>query len=190
VATRPVGRAVRSGRHLQHADLARRRSQREAAKDRYVDGVDQSSFFVADNGQSARHARIYTMNQYLSAVRVDEFKHAITAELRSNSSSACAGIRATGLRPRTSRNARRRLAAPPGSVPPAIDFEIRQGRTAGLRPNKRSCATANVNSRQLLGIWAISGNSATLWQRNTGFEPLYFRHRVWFIRAGSPHRSG
>jgi hypothetical protein len=66
-------------------------------KDRYVDGVDQSSFFVADNGQSARHARIYTMNQYLSAVRVDEFKHAIIAELRSSSSSACAGIRATGL---------------------------------------------------------------------------------------------
>src|SRR5262249_25686502 len=49
----------------------------------------------------ARHARIYTMNQYLSAVRVDEFKHAITAELRSSSSSAYAGIRATGLRPDT-----------------------------------------------------------------------------------------
>ena len=50
-------------------------------KDRYVDGVDQSSFLIADNGQSARRARIYTMNQYLSAVRVDEFKYIITAEL-------------------------------------------------------------------------------------------------------------
>jgi arylsulfatase len=49
--------------------------------DRYVDGVDQASFLVADNGQSARRARIYTMNQYLSAARVDEFKYIITAEL-------------------------------------------------------------------------------------------------------------
>jgi hypothetical protein len=55
-------------------------------KDRYVDGVDQSSFFIADDGQSARRARIYTMNQYLSAVRVDEFKYAITAELEEASS--------------------------------------------------------------------------------------------------------
>jgi hypothetical protein len=42
---------------------------------------DQSSFLIADNGQSARRARIYTRNHYLSAVRVDEFKYIITAEL-------------------------------------------------------------------------------------------------------------
>ncbi len=50
-------------------------------KDRYVDGVDQASFLVADNGQSARRERIYTMNQYATAVRIDEFKYIITAEI-------------------------------------------------------------------------------------------------------------
>lgn len=49
--------------------------------DRYVDGVDQASFLIADDGQSARRARIYTMNQYLTAARVDEFKYIITAEV-------------------------------------------------------------------------------------------------------------
>lgn len=48
---------------------------------RYVDGIDQTGFLLAEDGQSARKARIYTLNQYLSAVRVDEFKVTITAEL-------------------------------------------------------------------------------------------------------------
>ena len=47
---------------------------------RYVDGVDQTSFFLADKGQSNRYSRIYTLNQYLSAVRIDEFKCYITVE--------------------------------------------------------------------------------------------------------------
>jgi arylsulfatase len=47
----------------------------------YVDGVDQASFLVADDGQSARKARIYTLNQYLSGIRVDEFKYVFTAEI-------------------------------------------------------------------------------------------------------------
>jgi arylsulfatase len=47
----------------------------------YVDGVDQASFLVADDGQSARKARFYTLNQYLSAVRVDEFKYVLSAEI-------------------------------------------------------------------------------------------------------------
>jgi len=51
------------------------------SRDRYIDGVDQASFLVADKGQSARRARIYTMNQYLAAARVDEFKYIITAEI-------------------------------------------------------------------------------------------------------------
>lgn len=51
------------------------------AKDRYIDGVDQASFLIADNGQSARRSRIYTINQYFSAVRVDEFKYTFTAEI-------------------------------------------------------------------------------------------------------------
>jgi hypothetical protein len=49
----------------------------------------------------------------------------------------------------------------------------------------------------LLGFWAVSGKSATLWQENAalwqekmGTEPLYFRERVWFKRAGSPSSSG
>jgi len=50
-------------------------------KTTYVDGVDQASFLVADDGQSARKSRIYTLNQYLSAIRVDEFKYIFTAEI-------------------------------------------------------------------------------------------------------------
>jgi arylsulfatase len=51
-------------------------------KDRYVDGVDQASFWLAPDGESCRRSRIYTMNQYLSAVRMDEFKAHITVELQ------------------------------------------------------------------------------------------------------------
>ncbi len=43
-------------------------------KDRYVDGIDQTSFLLADNGLSNRRSRIYTLNQHFSAVRIDEFK--------------------------------------------------------------------------------------------------------------------
>lgn len=43
-------------------------------KDRYTDGIDQTSFWLADNGQSSRRSRFYTMNEFLSAVRIDEFK--------------------------------------------------------------------------------------------------------------------
>ena len=50
-------------------------------KDRYVDGIDQASFFIADDGQSCRRSRIYTLNQYFSGVRIDEFKSIFTAEL-------------------------------------------------------------------------------------------------------------
>jgi len=50
--------------------------------DRYIDGVDQTSFWLADKGQSNRYSRIYTLNQYLSAVRIDEFKAHIVLELQ------------------------------------------------------------------------------------------------------------
>ncbi len=50
--------------------------------DRYVDGIDQTSFWLAPDGESCRRSRIYTMNQYLSAVRMDEFKAHITVELQ------------------------------------------------------------------------------------------------------------
>ncbi len=47
----------------------------------YIDGVDQAAFLVADEGLSARRSRIYTLNQYFSAVRIDEFKATTTGEL-------------------------------------------------------------------------------------------------------------
>lgn len=47
----------------------------------YIDGVDQASFLVADNGLSARRSRIYTLNQYYSGVRIDEFKAVATGEI-------------------------------------------------------------------------------------------------------------
>lgn len=50
-------------------------------KTTYIDGVDQASWIVANDGHSARRSRIYTMNQYFTAVRVDEFKYIMTAEI-------------------------------------------------------------------------------------------------------------
>src|SRR5262249_32012613 len=50
-------------------------------KTTYIDGVDQASFLVADDGLSARRSRVYTLNQYFSAIRIDEFKGVFTAEI-------------------------------------------------------------------------------------------------------------
>ncbi|MEM7191675.1 MAG: sulfatase-like hydrolase/transferase [Pseudomonadota bacterium] len=47
----------------------------------YIDGVDQAAFFVADEGLSARRSRIYTLNQYFAALRIDEFKGVTTGEI-------------------------------------------------------------------------------------------------------------
>ncbi|MGZ5043535.1 MAG: sulfatase-like hydrolase/transferase [Methylobacter sp.] len=47
----------------------------------YLDGIDQLSFLLADDGESNRRSRIYTDLQYFSAVRVDEFKYHIVVEL-------------------------------------------------------------------------------------------------------------
>ncbi len=49
--------------------------------ERYVDGIDQTSFLLATGGQSNRRSRIYTLNQFLSAVRIDEFKLISVCEL-------------------------------------------------------------------------------------------------------------
>lgn len=51
-------------------------------KSRYVDGIDQLSFLVGDEHLSNRRSRIYTMNQYASAIRVDEFKGSNTVQLQ------------------------------------------------------------------------------------------------------------
>jgi arylsulfatase A-like enzyme len=53
-------------------------------KTTYIDGVDQASFLVADNGLSARRSRPYTLNQYYSAMRIDEFKGVVTAEIENS----------------------------------------------------------------------------------------------------------
>ena len=50
-------------------------------KDHYVDGIDQVSFLVGDKAESNRRSRIYTLNQFLSAVRLDEFKLSVALEL-------------------------------------------------------------------------------------------------------------
>ena len=50
-------------------------------KTTYIDGVDQASFLIADDGLSARRSRPYTLNQYFAAIRIDEFKFVWTAEL-------------------------------------------------------------------------------------------------------------
>jgi arylsulfatase len=50
-------------------------------KTTYIDGVDQAAFLVADDGLSARRSRIYTLNQYYSAIRIDEFKGVTTGEI-------------------------------------------------------------------------------------------------------------
>ena len=49
--------------------------------DRYVDGIDQTSFLLADDGLSNRRSRIYTLNAHFSAVRIDEFKLEAAVEL-------------------------------------------------------------------------------------------------------------
>jgi arylsulfatase len=50
-------------------------------KDRYTDGIDQTSFFLATNGESCRRSRIYTLNQFFAMVRIDEFQYVFTAEI-------------------------------------------------------------------------------------------------------------
>jgi arylsulfatase len=50
-------------------------------QDRYTDGIDQTSFFLAKEGESCRRSRIYTLNQYFAMCRVDEFQYIFTAEI-------------------------------------------------------------------------------------------------------------
>ena len=53
-------------------------------KNYYIDGIDQLSFLLADDGESNRRSRIYTDLQYFSAIRMDEFKYHIVVELEQN----------------------------------------------------------------------------------------------------------
>ncbi|MFZ1866548.1 MAG: sulfatase-like hydrolase/transferase [Polyangiales bacterium] len=49
--------------------------------DHYIDGVDQATFLIGDEHLSNRRSRIYTMNQFASAIRIDEFKASSVVEL-------------------------------------------------------------------------------------------------------------
>ena len=51
-------------------------------KTTYIDGIDQTGLLLADNGESARRSRPYTLNQYFAMMRVDEFKYIFTAEIQ------------------------------------------------------------------------------------------------------------
>lgn len=42
--------------------------------DKYVDGIDQSSFLLADNGQTKRHTTFFWIQDDFSAMRLGEFK--------------------------------------------------------------------------------------------------------------------
>lgn len=50
-------------------------------KDHYIDGVDQTSFLLARNGNSNRRSILYFWNDKLSAARLDEFKAFNLAQL-------------------------------------------------------------------------------------------------------------
>jgi arylsulfatase len=52
------------------------------SKTTYIDGIDQTGMLLADNGESARRSRPYTLNQYFAMMRVDEFKYIFTAEIQ------------------------------------------------------------------------------------------------------------
>jgi arylsulfatase len=47
----------------------------------YIDGIDQTSFLLADKGVSNRRSIFYFWNDELSAVRVDEFKLMVKAQI-------------------------------------------------------------------------------------------------------------
>ena len=51
------------------------------AKDHYIDGIDQTSFLLATNGESNRRSILYFWNDQLSGVRMDEFKFLILAQM-------------------------------------------------------------------------------------------------------------
>ena len=46
-------------------------------KDRYIDGIDQTSFLLSDNGESNRRAVYYWFEKYPSAIRIGEYKFMI-----------------------------------------------------------------------------------------------------------------
>ncbi|WP_210245167.1 sulfatase-like hydrolase/transferase [Martelella alba] len=50
----------------------------------YIDGVDQASFLLADNGVSNRRSRPYTINQYFGGMRIDEYKYLFTGEVENS----------------------------------------------------------------------------------------------------------
>jgi hypothetical protein len=61
--------------------LARDTGGGTACRRNHPVNLGQASFLVTDDGLSARRSRIYTLNQYYSAIRIDEFKGVVTGEI-------------------------------------------------------------------------------------------------------------
>jgi arylsulfatase len=49
--------------------------------DRYIDGIDQTSFLLAQNGQSNRRSILYFLGAHLAAVRIDELKFHVLVQV-------------------------------------------------------------------------------------------------------------
>ena len=59
---------------LFNTSLALAGLQDKLPEDRYIDGIDQTSFLLADNGESNRKCIFFTYVDKLSAIRMDEYK--------------------------------------------------------------------------------------------------------------------
>jgi arylsulfatase len=49
--------------------------------DRYIDGIDQTSFLLAQNGESNRRSILYFLGAHLAAVRIDELKFHVLVQV-------------------------------------------------------------------------------------------------------------
>ncbi|MCK4417524.1 MAG: sulfatase-like hydrolase/transferase, partial [Candidatus Latescibacteria bacterium] len=59
---------------LFNTSLALAGLQNKLPEDRYIDGIDQTSFLLADNGESNRKCVFFTYVDKMSAIRIDEYK--------------------------------------------------------------------------------------------------------------------
>jgi arylsulfatase len=65
---------------LFNTSLALSGAKDQMPTDRYIDGIDQTSFLLTDNGQSNRKYIYYWLGSNFSAVRVGEYKYMMAAE--------------------------------------------------------------------------------------------------------------
>ena len=87
ISAAQVRRPVRPGRHpatpvMSLAGSPGRRAGRVRSRRPPTSTASiRPSFLVADDGESARRSRPYTLNQYFATMRIDEFKYIFTAEI-------------------------------------------------------------------------------------------------------------